>query len=79
MLVLNLVMIKYSDHIFSLSLLFHKISINLNHNVLNFRKLDIFGIQQSLSLINWFTLFNESYDVNTMFDTFYKTLHSIFN
>ena len=71
---------KYSDHIsFSFSLLFHKTSINVNHNRLHFRKLDIFGIQQLLTSINWFTLLNESYDVNTMFDTFYKTLHSILN
>ena len=44
---------KYSDIIsFSFSLLFHKTLINVNHNGLHFRKLDIFGIQQSLSSIN---------------------------
>ena len=57
---------KYSDinHIsFSflfIPLLFHKSSINVNHNGLHFRKLDIFGIQQLLSSINWITLLNES-------------------
>ena len=63
MLVLNLVMkntvIKIS---FSFSLLFHKTSID---NGLIFHKLDFFGIQQSLSSINWITLLNESHDINT--------------
>ena len=77
MVVLNLVMTN-TVIIYRFHSLFYFINLyKNNHNGLNVRKFYIFGIQQSLFSINWITLLNKTYYVDTIFDIFYRTLRAI--